>query len=110
MIKAYEMGSTLVVPVFLPSGKELANVRGWGDTQWDGLIARADPRDLEALTSLKASYDTVITPLAEEVKTKIAANTEARKAHEELVANWGKTAGTGTSTPTGKVADDDSGG
>ena len=110
MIKAYEMGSTLVVPVFLPSGKELANVRGWGDTQWDGLIARTDPRDLEALTSLKASYDTVITPLAEEVKAKIAANADARKAHEELVANWGKTAGTGTSTSTGNLGDDDRGG
>jgi hypothetical protein len=110
MIKAYMMGFTTVsVPVFLPSGKELSNVRGWGATQWDAQIAIADPRDIEALSSLKASYDTVIQPLITDVETKVAANAAAKAEYDKMLANWGTTAGTGTSTPIGNRADDDSG-
>lgn len=111
MIKAYEMGITLVVPVFLPSGKELPNVRGWGPAQWDAQIAIADLRDLAALTSLKENYDTVIQPLITDVQTKIAENDTARKAHNELLANWGKTAGTSSASSSSRaVADDDASG
>lgn len=108
MIKAYEMGITLVVPVFLPSGKELPNVRGWGPAQWDAQIAIADPRDLSALTSLKESYDTVIQPLITDVQTKIAANDAARKAHNELLSNWQNTASATVKPASSKpVVDDD---
>lgn len=110
MIKAYQTGSSITVPVFLPSGKELPNVLGWDAQMWDYQIEVAKPQDLEVLKSLKDSYSSVIQPLVDDVTAKIAANTEAKKEHDTLVANWGKTAGTGTSTPTGKVADDDAGG
>jgi hypothetical protein len=113
MIKAYAApdGVSVFVPVFLPSGKELLNVRGWGPAQWDAQIASADPRDLEALTSLKANYDTVIQPLINDVQTKLAANETARKDYALLVENWGKTAGTSSSsTGSRAVADDDASG
>lgn len=110
MIKAYQSGSSITVPVFLPSGKELKNVLGWDALLWDDQIESASPLDLEVLKSLKENYANVIQPLVTEVQTKIDENTAAKKEHDTLVANWGKTAGTGTSTPTGKVADDDSGG
>ena len=111
MIKAYEAGVNIFVPVFLPSGLELTNVRGWGPAQWDAQIARADPRDLEALTGLKANYDTVIQPLIDEVTAKVAANSAARKEYDTLLANWGKTAGTSSSSGTNRgVADDDASG
>ena len=109
-IKAYQDGSSVSVPVFLPSGKELKNVLGWDAQMWDGQIEVAKPQDLEVLKSLKDSYSSVIQPLVDDVTAKIAANVAAKKEHETLVANWGKTAGTGSSTSTGKVADDDSGG
>lgn len=110
MIKAYQDGSSVSVPIFLPSGKELKNVLGWDAQMWDGQIEVAKPQDLEVLKSLKDSYSSVIQPLVDDVTAKISANAAAKKEHETLVANWGKTAGTGSSTPTGKVADDDSGG
>ena len=110
MIKAYQTGSSITVPVFLPSGKELKNVLGWDAQLWDYQIETANPLDLEVLKSLKDNYDNVIQPLVTAVQTKIDENTAAKKEYDNLVANWGKTAGTGTSTPTGKVADDDSGG
>ena len=104
-IKAYQSGTSIFVPVFLPSGKELLNVNGWGPAQWDAQIAIADPRDLSALTSLAASYDTVITPLVNEVKAKIAANEEARIEYN----NKKNAVGSGTnSVPINKaVVDDD---
>jgi hypothetical protein len=108
MIKAYESGVALFVPVFLPSGKELPNVRGWGPAQWDAQIAIADPRDIEALTSLKENYDTVIQPLITDVETKIAANNAARKAHNELLSNWQNTSSATVQPATNKpVVDDD---
>ena len=110
MIKAYQDGSSVSVPIFLPSGKELRNVLGWDAQMWDGQIEVAKPQDLEVLKSLKDSYASVIQPLVDDVNAKIAANVAAKKEHDILVANWGKTAGTGSSTSTGKVADDDSGG
>lgn len=111
MIKAYEAGVNIFVPVFLPSGLELTNVRGWGPAQWDAQIERANPQDLAALTSLKANYDTVIQPLIDDVTGKVAANNEARKAHNDLLLNWGKTAGTSSSSGTNRtVADDDASG
>jgi hypothetical protein len=110
MIKAYQTGSSITVPVFLPSGKELKNVLGWDAQLWDYQIETASPLDLEVLKSLKENYATVIQPLITEVQTKIDENTTAKKEYDTMVANWGKTAGTGTSKPTGKVADDDSGG
>ena len=110
MIKAYQDGSSVSVPIFLPSGKELKNVLGWDAQMWDGQIEVAKPQDLEVLKSLKDSYASVIQPLVDDVTAKISANAAAKKEHETLVANWGKTAGTGSSTSTGKVADDDSGG
>jgi hypothetical protein len=110
MIKAYQTGSSITVPVFLPSGKELPNVLGWDAQMWDYQIEVAKPQDLEVLKSLKESYASVIQPLVDDVNAKIAANDAAKKEYDTMVANWGKTAGTGTSTPTGKVADDDAGG
>ena len=58
---------------------------------------------------MKASSDTVISPLINDVTTKVAENDAARKAHSELLANWGKTAGTSnTSSAVNRaVADDD---
>jgi len=102
-------GYSVFVSVFLPSGKELLNVNGWGPAQWDAQIAIANPQDLAALTSLKASADTVITPLTNDVKAKIEENNAARKAHNELLSNWGKPAGTSNSSGAVNraVADDD---
>ena len=110
-IKAYIApdGATVFVSVILPSGKELVNVNGWGPAQWDAQIAIADPRDLAALTSLKASSDVIIPPLNNEVKAKLGENDAARKAHTELLSNWGKPAGTSNSSGAVNraVADDD---
>lgn len=99
MIKAYSnsVGMNLFVPVFLPSGKELPNVRGWGAEQWDAQIAIADPRDLEALTSLKANYDTVIQPLINDVNEKVAANEKARAEYNQALTSP-STAGTSAAT------------
>lgn len=104
-IKAYQSGTSIFVPVFLPSGLELTNVNGWGPAQWDAQIERANPQDLSALTSLKASYDTVITPLVDDVKKQLAENEAARTEYN----NKKNAVGTGTnSVPVNKaVVDDD---
>jgi hypothetical protein len=104
-IKAYQSGTSIFVSVFLPSGLELTNVNGWGPAQWDAQIERANPQDLSALTSLKASYDTVITPLVDDVKKQLAENEAARTEYN----NKKNAVGTGTnSVPVNKaVVDDD---
>jgi len=104
MIKAYEAGVNIFGTVFLPSGLELPNVRGWGPAQWDAQIERANPQDLAALTSLKANYDTVIEPLIVEVQAKIAENNAARAAYNQGAAT---TSGTSTVPINRAVADDD---
>lgn len=114
MIKAYYMGLTLAVPVILPSGQQLPNVNGWGPNQWDGEIRYAKPEDIEALTSLKANYDTVIQPLINDVQNKVAANDAAKKAYDQSLNNWNSTTSAprtaGTSTSRIVVDDDASGG
>ena len=105
MIKAYQSGNSIFVPVFLPSGLELPNVNGWGPAQWDAQIAIANPQDLAALTSLKASYDTVITPLVDDVARKIAENTAARTEYNNKISAVGS--GTGSVPVNKAVVDDD---
>ena len=104
-IKAYQSGNSIFVPVFLPSGLELPNVNGWGPAQWDAQIAISNPQDLAALTSLKASYDTVITPLVDDVARKIAENTAARTEYNNKISAVGS--GTGSVPVNKAVVDDD---
>jgi hypothetical protein len=111
MLVAYENAvGEVFIKIKLPSGKEWPNVYGWGDRQWDSLLSVAAPADTDAIASLKASWDTLSKSLIKSSQDKIDENKKAREDYKTLVANWGKTAGTGTSKPTGKVADDDSGG
>ena len=76
------------ITITLPSGYEIINANGWGDRQWDDLLA--DPRlssnaaDLSALTSLKASWDV----LQKDYRTQAdQALLEEKKAQEERDAN-----------------------
>jgi len=98
------------VSATLPSGTSLDNIAGWGPTQWDGLINNPNtkPEDIAVLSSLKASYDTVVKPLSAETTAKVAVNDKAHTDYDTMVANWGTNASGTVSTPTNNaVADDD---
>jgi hypothetical protein len=49
----------IYVKIVLPSGEKIINAAGWGDEQWNREIARSVDADVGALTSLKASWDTL---------------------------------------------------
>ena len=94
----------------LPSGTQLPNIAGWGDSQWDSLIAHKStkPEDIEILTNLKASYTSVVKTLGAETTAKVAANTAAKTEYDTMVANFGKNAsGTAVTASNKAVADDD---
>jgi hypothetical protein len=97
------------VAATLPSGTQLPNIAGWGDSQWDGLIAAktTKPEDIEVLASLKASYDTVVRTLSAETTAKVAANATAKTEYDTMVANWGKNSSGTANAPIGNRADDD---
>lgn len=94
----------------LPSGTQLPNIAGWGDSQWDSLIAHKStkPEDIEILTNLKASYTSVVKTLGAETTAKVAANAAAKTEYDTMVANFGKNAsGTSATASNNAVADDD---
>ena len=102
----YRSGGFAYAVVTLPSGKVLPNVDGWGDSQWDYEITKADPSsaDYSALVVLK-SNTAAISSLVYAAKTNADTNNKAR---EEYDAKQ-RAANPAPAVTYSTVADDDSG-
>ena len=69
-LSAYNNYGRVVVQIVLPSGKKVYASTSWGETQWRSLLNSATGADIDALSSLSASWDT----LTAQYKAKLLPN------------------------------------